>query len=411
MDHGPTVVGGAKHNNNEGLVLDTTFLTGSNALGMWITITAGICSNLGVQLQKHAHQRQARAAQHVKENSSTSVYFVHKHWILGMVLVVIGSIGDFEALSFATQSLVATVGGGTTVLTNVFFSTIWHGETFTLRDAYGTCCILLGVTLIALCSPEDEQYNVEQLVVKFQRPSVLAYLAFVAAAIYFMHSIIRSGDVHAAIPTSLGTSARVRRFLHMDQASGQVCVQPLLYAINSGIMGSLSMLLGKCASEMVTTTLHGRNQFNHPLPFIFFAGMAATIGVQVHWFNQSLMLGDMAMVFPVFQVFWIGFGAVGGMVLYGDVARLAFFQSVSFVLAFWCILIGVYNLAQHAAPPAMPVAHTPGDSFRPLRDASPYLVDAYQTLLENDDGRHGDSATAAHDRPSTYRPPALLRTL
>ncbi|KAF0751140.1 hypothetical protein AaE_006490 [Aphanomyces astaci] len=297
MDNGPTVVGGgaATHDNNNGLVLDTTLLTGSNALGLWITISAGICSNLGVQLQKHAHQ--ARRPRLGKENNSVGMYFAQKQWIVGMALVVVGSIGDFEALSFATQSLVATVGGGTTVVTNVLFSTIWHGEHFTIRDAYGTFCILLGVLLIALCSPQDEQYNVEQLVYKFQSPSVVAYLALVAALLYVLHAIVQGSndtdDIHI-IPSAI------------------------------------------CASEMLQTTFQGSSQFNHPVTYLFFMGMVATIGLQVHWFNQSLMRGDMAIVFPVFQVFWIGFGVVGGMVLYGDLARLEFFQGVSFVLAFWC---------------------------------------------------------------------------
>ncbi|ETV70516.1 hypothetical protein, variant [Aphanomyces astaci] len=402
MDNGPTVVGGgaATHDNNNGLVLDTTLLTGSNALGLWITISAGICSNLGVQLQKHAHQ--ARRPRLGKENNSVGMYFAQKQWIVGMALVLVGSIGDFEALSFATQSLVATVGGGTTVVTNVLFSTIWHGEHFTIRDAYGTFCILLGVLLIALCSPQDEQYNVEQLVYKFQSPSVVAYLALVAALLYVLHAIVQgsndSDDIHIiAFPSAINacrqTSARLRRFIPVDTGSmmmaSQESIQPVVYAIMSGIMGSLSMLLGKCASEMLQTTFQGSSQFNHPVTYLFFTGMVATIGLQVHWFNQSLMRGDMAIVFPVFQVFWIGFGVVGGMVLYGDLARLEFFQGVSFVLAFWCILIGVYNLAQHESqgvdaspspnlvrPPNLPpsIGSTAANS---------YLVDAYQTLLES----------------------------
>ena len=84
------------------------------------------------------------------------------------------------------------------------------------------------------------------------------------------------------------------------------------------------------------------------------------------------------------------------MVIYGDLARLEFFQGMSFILAFWCkltiytmpiydnvpyvgILIGVYNLAQHEK--LTPVTEQPPtcahDAVKPL-----FFSEAYQTLLE-----------------------------
>ena len=75
--------------DTDGLVLDPNFFDGSNCLGLWITILAGVCSNLGVQLQKQAHHSQSKGH---------TAYYVQKQWVVGMVLVIVGSIGDFEAL-------------------------------------------------------------------------------------------------------------------------------------------------------------------------------------------------------------------------------------------------------------------------------------------------------------------------
>ncbi|CAK4084546.1 unnamed protein product [Aphanomyces euteiches] len=381
-----------------GYVLDTNVLNGSNSLGLWITIVAGVCSNLGVQLQKHAHREQE-----AKENNA---YFAKKQWIAGMALVILGSIGDFEALSFATQSLVTTVGGGTTVMTNVLLSTIWHGEQFSLRDAYGTSCVLLGVILIALCSPQDGEYNVEQLVDKFQSPTVVAYLIILGVTIGYLTWMIDSAVDNPKRQTavSVRTSARIRRFLRIDEEDSWS--KPLLYAIISGIMGSLSVLLGKCASEMVKTTVNGNNQFYHPMTYVFFGGMLTTIGLQIHWFNKALILGDISVVFPVFQVFWIGFGVIGGMVLYGDLARLEFFQGVSFVLASCCILVGVYNLAQHETSEK---SSTSLDAARKKSiESDTYLIEAYQSLLES---HESDRVVPTSENQNTYRPPAVLRSL
>jgi hypothetical protein len=66
--------------------------------------------------------------------------------------------------SYATLSLVATVGGGTIALSNALFSTIWHGVHFSVKDLYGTVSILLGVILIAMSSPQDKQYNLLQVI-------------------------------------------------------------------------------------------------------------------------------------------------------------------------------------------------------------------------------------------------------
>ncbi|EQC29740.1 hypothetical protein SDRG_12512 [Saprolegnia diclina VS20] len=394
-----------------GLPLDTTLFDAANLVGLGITIAAAVISNCGVQLQKLAHA----------SSDDTGAYFGQRQWVLGLALVVLGSVGDFEALSFATQSLVATVGGGTTVVTNVLFSTYWHGESLTVRDAYGTICILLGVVLIAISSPQDEQYNVDQLVRRFESPVVVAYLVALGGLIGYLLVLIESegSTVSTTQNRVLWTGrsqSRLRRFL---RCSDETCsnIEPTLYATVSGIMGSISMLLGKCASEMVKTSLDGPSQFTHPTTFCFFGGMLGTVLLQIHWFNQALMRGDIAVVFPIFQVFWIAFGVVGGMVFYNDLSRLEFFQSISFLLAFACILVGVYYLAQHEPQKPLlsktPLLDHEGDVASV--DSSFYLEQATQVLLEptprRDQDGHRDTPEMLNDLRRPYRPPALLRSL
>lgn len=84
-------------------------------------------------------------------------------WMIGLSLVILGALGDFEALNFATQSLVTTVGGGSTVLMNVFFSIVWHHEVFSSLDLYGTVCIVLGIVLVSWFAPPDEHYTLDQV--------------------------------------------------------------------------------------------------------------------------------------------------------------------------------------------------------------------------------------------------------
>ena len=52
--------------------------------------------------------------------------FVPLKWWLGLSGVIVGAIGDFVALGFASQSLVSALGGGTTLICNVVVAHLWN---------------------------------------------------------------------------------------------------------------------------------------------------------------------------------------------------------------------------------------------------------------------------------------------
>lgn len=54
-------------------------------------------------------------------------------------------------------------------------------------------------------------------------------------------------------------------------------------------------------------------------------------------------------VFPIFQIFWILFSVLGGLVYFQEYARLQVNQASLFCLAIGVICVGVYFLAQHEA--------------------------------------------------------------
>ncbi len=90
-----------QHHADDGLALDTNSFSGSNLSGLLITIFAAIISNLGAQLQKQAH-RKTKTDSCINEYDSQKppMCVVQKQWIAGLILVIIGAIGDFEALRY-----------------------------------------------------------------------------------------------------------------------------------------------------------------------------------------------------------------------------------------------------------------------------------------------------------------------
>merc|ERR1712226_28212 len=77
----------------------------TNTYGAIISIVASILSNIGTNVQKEAHLRNE-----AKPEEEQTPYIKSPLWWLGLVGVVVGSIGDFVAFSLASQELVVAVG-------------------------------------------------------------------------------------------------------------------------------------------------------------------------------------------------------------------------------------------------------------------------------------------------------------
>lgn len=93
--------------------------------GAALAVLASIVSNLGVNIQKYSHAREA-----VRPSTDQRPYVQRPVWWVGLSLVVFGSIGDFAAFGFATQSLVAALGGGSTLVANVAAAHFLNNEQF-----------------------------------------------------------------------------------------------------------------------------------------------------------------------------------------------------------------------------------------------------------------------------------------
>lgn len=91
-------------------------MTNWETFGAALAVVASIVSNLGVNIQKYSHAQEAKVVP-IKQQRP---YVQRPLWWIGLGLVVFGSLGDFTAFGFATQSLVAALGGGSTLVANVF---------------------------------------------------------------------------------------------------------------------------------------------------------------------------------------------------------------------------------------------------------------------------------------------------
>jgi hypothetical protein len=112
---------------------------------------ASVVSNLGVNTQKLSLMREAR-----RRAAGPRAYCRQPLWLLGLGLVVLGSLGDFAALGFAAQSLVTPVGA-VTMVANLLFASAWLGEELSRRDVGATGLIVVGAVGAAAFADKSEQ--------------------------------------------------------------------------------------------------------------------------------------------------------------------------------------------------------------------------------------------------------------
>merc|ERR1740115_240381 len=101
------------------LAAETTLfgLSSPDVLGATLAVLAAVVSASGTAIQKRSHRADALLPPDEKVP-----YYHRRLWWLGLIAVVGGALGDFCALGFASQALVAALGGPATLITNVLLS-------------------------------------------------------------------------------------------------------------------------------------------------------------------------------------------------------------------------------------------------------------------------------------------------
>lgn len=143
---------------------------------------------------------------------------------------------------------------------------------------------------------------------------------------------------------------------------------PYYYAICSGIVGAITVLLAKCSAIMIALSLKGDNQFKYGLTYVFLGGMFVCILVQTHFLNMATALGDIMTVFPIFQACWITFSVVGGAIFYDSDRSMSSQELVLYPTALLSIAVGVALLVQHKSMAETSSSDKPGASGKDFDD-------------------------------------------
>lgn len=163
----------------------------SDFIGGAIAVVAALASIFGVNLQKYSHDKEELRA-------NPRPYHLRPIWWVGMVCVVAASLGDFFALGFAPQTLVASLGGGSTILGNCLMSRFWLKQSLYITDITGVALVTVGVVILAAASEEEEgHYKMDQIYKLMEAAPFILYCFITTAFVMTLYLRVRRSKAPA----------------------------------------------------------------------------------------------------------------------------------------------------------------------------------------------------------------------
>lgn len=320
-------------------------------VGLCMNLFAQVIINLGTNCIKYAHVSNGKKSR--KRGPCAQPW-----WVAGIVVFTLGNIIAFVSLGYAAQSLLSSLGS-IQLVTNVFFARYFLKETITRRTLAATATVVAGQGLtIAFAAKETGRYDVETLSLLYTATPFVVYaivVAVLAPSIHFLQlrkeAAKRKADTAAAQGGAAGASPATGGLGGERKLHGEKLI-PVMYAFVSAMVGSLSVLLAKSLSELISLTVSGDNQFKNYFPYLV---VIFWLGFTAFWmfrFNKGLRLYESSVIVPMLQVFWTFFSILCGGIYFGEFNDFSAFQTTMFILGVSIVIVGVYFLAPSSADSA-----------------------------------------------------------
>ena len=301
--------------------------------GVFLSIIASIASNLGVNFQKLSMMNERASAKASEKRS----YITQPMWLMGLLMVVVGSLGDFVALGFAPQSLMTPVGGFTLVC-NAVFAHYFLKEHLTRKDRIGTLNIIIGIIILAIFSSKDNtSYTLSRLLRMYiQRGFIIYGIALLIIILNIYRWYLKCVDIEKKHGRN-----------HKNYEPWKK-IHPFSCSALSGMLGAQSVLCAKCVAEMFkeSARIGGEMQFDKPLSWLIVFAMIFFIFSQIHWLARGLESFDAVYIVPVFQCFFITVSVIGGAVYFREFDNMEPTNVFMFYVGLGVTLSGVYLLSQ-----------------------------------------------------------------
>ena len=247
-------------------------------LGVIIAILSSFLTNLGTIFQKLYHIRRYKS-----------------YWVIGLLMMGTGALGDVMALFFASQVLVASLGP-TTLVANVLLAPLILKEVVSKHELVCTAVIIVGSTLSIVFGPHKVALkSMIELMNIFFSFHFLIYFSIILATMFTLSRIATKHPI--------------------------AC-----YASISGMFGGHSVLFCKMAVELFQTSIVFDKMDTDEKKYMFQSFFAlvcvllvSCVTFQVYYLNKAFShKGEALRVMPIFQTFWVSFSIFSALVFFND---------------------------------------------------------------------------------------------
>lgn len=290
-------------------------------IGILATLVGATLTVLGLMVQKSSHKQ---------HEDTERFYWMEWRWLLGLAVWLVGQLLCWAADGLANRSLLACFNCWNIVVVLVL-APACLGEAVGRAALAGAGVTVLGCIWVLLAGPKAyHQQTVESLQEEWVSPAFLAVAGL-------------SGLGAAAL---LARAWAARRKFSLEVLSAHQL------AALSAVFAWYAVLLSKCSSSLVVTSLHARrSQLGHWQFWLFPFGTLLFAVAQMHTLNLALKVGSALSVVPVYEAL----SMTGQVVICGfffDEFRGFGFGGLA---AFWCgvicVLSGVAMLICAGLPP------------------------------------------------------------
>ncbi len=327
----------------------------SYVLGILICLIGDVILNLGVNIQKYSHAQNQRLPLEERHH-----YLTQWRWWLGMIVFLLGNLGELLALSLISPTLTTPLGS-VSLVSNVIFAHLLLREAFDRSMLLATIAIIMGAVFITTSSVAgtDQEFSAADLATMLSSLQYIAYICSVAVLIAASYSFvhyqfyIRTSVPHLydflQLQPPYSRSQRTRE-INADTfrllPPNIKCFTQFCLPTFAGLVGSQTVLFVKATSSLVrySYSTHS-NQFIYPLANICLFLAVASALTQVHFMNVSLRAFNTSYVVPVFYVSWTLSSVIGAGCLFNDFADFAFFNYVAFIAGLMLVFSGVWLLS------------------------------------------------------------------
>ncbi|CAO3636755.1 unnamed protein product [Cunninghamella echinulata] len=281
---------------------------------------------------------------HHHKLSDETEYLQSKTWWLGIILLILGEMGNFLAYGFAPASTIATLGI-TTLVSNAILAPCLLNEQFRTRDFFGVLFAVCGAAAVVWSSKSHDIKLSPELVVAYltQMRSFLFYIITISLIIFL--SLISPQYGASNIFIDLGIVA---------------------------LYGAYTVLSTKSLSSLVNLTLY--NLFTYPISYILIIVLIFTAIMQIKYLNKALQRFDGVAVIPTQFVLFTISAIIGSAVIYHDFDNDDIGNLIKFTIGCTIEFFGVFLITtnrrkenQHLSSPNLQstsiIIHSPPPSI------------------------------------------------